>query len=166
MNIIRHTNNGENYRYKGFIWKRQDKKHIDYNDISPNNCSTPYKGKAIYALNNSFQIIGKYDSILEASEQFHISTGEICACCKHTRKKTHGYIFCYQYNIDTVINDYSLITNNHHRKIYQIDENGNIIETFDKITDAAQKYNITPQSISRVLRHKRKTVKNMRFIYA
>ena len=141
--------NGIAYAHN-YLWKLYDvNEEIDKNDITyiPRT-----NKKEIYSLDLNCNILKQYCSILDASNDLNISSGEIVAVCKNSRKSTHGYRFCY-------IEDYDNIKqikykNNKHRVVVLLDENKQLIKEYSMILEMSKDLNIRTSVIHKKLKSK------------
>lgn len=104
-----------------------------------------------------------YPSVHQAEEKF----GRCINFCVNKEIQT-AYGYCWIYEKEYLkmnkkeLYDYVNSTCEH---IIQFDLDGNILNVYESITEAAKKYNISPSVISRVILHQRCTCVNSIFMY-
>ena len=114
-----------------------------------------------YTLEGGF--VKEWSSISEAQETYN--TKHISACANGKRNNAAGYYWQYKDGDNIPLT----VTPSRHkgeRRIAQIDENGNIIRTFNSIREASRKLGLKYSNISNVLQKlQKKTGNNYRFTY-
>jgi len=108
-----------------------------------------------YDLNGNF--IKEWKSITKAANEFKLDKTGIQHCCKGCLKTYKNYIWSYKKLNKDEIN--KRLKNNVLVKINQCDNNGNILNTFNSITEAAKFVGCNPSAISMYLSGVRKNVK-------
>lgn len=94
-----------------------------------------------------------FRNISEAGRFYHIPTDKISQCCKGQRDQIHGlhFVFLDQYkgDINKLIPDYTIKANveNNKRPINMYDKNFIFIETYESVTEAANKNNLNLRQI-------------------
>lgn len=92
------------------------------------------------------------DSLSIASEKTGVTVQNIHNCCAGHRKSANGYMFCYFE--DEQPHKYE---NNVFRKVKQYDLNGQLIKTWDKISDICKEYRTNSANICDCCNKKKKT---------
>ena len=104
-----------------------------------------------YTLDGVF--IKAWDCISEASRKLKINSSNISMCAKHQRANAGGYIWEYFYKEKVELR--KKIKRNRKgiwgKQVFQIDDSGNIINTFKSLNEAAKQLNIDASNISRVI---------------
>lgn len=92
-------------------------------------------------------IIKEFSSISEASKNLNIEQSSISACCRGITLQTNGYHFKYKSDIDIKIREKKdNFTSG--KKVYQYDNNNNLIKTFNTIGECAKFFNVNTKTIS------------------
>ena len=98
-------------------------------------------------------IIEEFNSISEASKKLNIEQSNISACCRGITLQTQGYHFKYKHNIDINIRDKKdNFTSG--KKVYQYDNNKNLIKTFNTINECAIFFGVSKDIISNKIKGK------------
>ena len=112
--------------------------------------------KEIIRLDNNYicqitfdrQLIKIWSGSNIAAKELNISQGNISSCCSGTREKCLEHYWCFYK--DYINNNYPLyIKVSNSKKVIQFDYDGNYIQTFNSITDAAEHCNVNISDISR-----------------
>ena len=152
----------------GYIWRYTDDCD-DINDIvikkiycQHNMENTQQRPIHQYDLDGNF--IKQWDSILNASNAFNKITTLITNCCnrKHKYKTAYGYQWRYADDCD----DIGQLKYYNDKIIYEIDNNNNIIHTFNNVKEIKQFYNSEKLWIADVLCGRQKQTHGHIFIYA
>ena len=112
----------------GFLWvyDKQDKIST-YNNLREKVAILQYD---IYG-----NFINKFNSLSEASQSTGISVSNICNCYKHEKKSAGGFVWRLETDDDIT---YKNNKGNNRKKVLQFDMNGNFIQEFESLNDAAQ----------------------------
>lgn len=117
--------------------------------------------------------VKKYSSIHDAARDLKLEATNICKVLKGKHKTCGGYTFSYQetpLSIDEIQKRYQIdISDDFHytaARIIELNQDGEVVEVFQHIQDAADKYNLDASSISKVCRGKLKQTKGHYFQYA
>ena len=107
-------------------------------------------------------VIDTFESLSDAENKTGISNINICGVCNGRRKSTHGYVFKFLSNDSPkrkMSKGYSNPFISHaetlRKKVVQYDLNGQIVDTFDSITEACNKTGISSRCIHGTLNGKR-----------
>ena len=125
----------------GFIWKYTFEEQVKLKD---NNA---YKRVYQYDLDGKF--IAEYESIAMASKETKIGVSSISMCCKGMKESVKGYMWSYQ------MTDMEPC-NNVKNKVYQYDLEGNFIQAYLSVSDAALKTGFHRNGIYNVCSGKRR----------
>lgn len=139
-----------------FQWRYSD----DCDDIEE------YKNehiKPVYMIDiESKNIIKKFNSIIEASNETQIRAGDISSTCRRNQKTAGGFIW-------TFLDDYEkcfYVDYNIGVRVNQYDKLGKYIQTFDSITDAIKVLGVKNGSpISQVCRKRKRTAYGFQWRY-
>lgn len=128
----------------GFIWRYAE----DQTPVVP--LEKRYNFTILqYDLDCNF--IAKFNSSADAARRYGCTPENINMCCRHKINTACGYIWRYA-DDTTPLKKCRLST----RKVKQYDLNGNLLNTFDKVKDAADYINGCNTEISACCRRKRK----------
>lgn len=105
-------------------------------------------------------LVNKYETITEASIETKSNISGIVLCCQGNINISNGFI--WRYSGDS-FNKYKLPETN---KVIQFDKQGNVINIFDSIKDAANYYNVDYSAINKCCRGVCKTTKGFIWKYA
>lgn len=108
----------------------------------------------------------RFKSATIASSELGFSNGSISGCCIGNQLMAYNYIWLYDDEnlIYNITKRKKQLTENKIYLIHRIDEGGNILETFNCISDAANKYNLDIGAVGRVCNGKFSNTKGYRFI--
>lgn len=158
----------ESYHIKQLIMNGNNLLNYDDNGIGTSN---GFKRETIDKLrtNNTKKIIrhslngdkiDEFNSLREAERITGINHGNISKCCYGTFKHTGGFIFTFDGKTpNKVITD----PNGIKKPIIEVDCNGDMIEEFNSISEAAKKTMTDASNISRVCHGKLKKTNNRYF---
>lgn len=142
-----------------------------YDSLIPNGYNVRDGGedcgrKEVYKINSETnQIIEKYDSLTQASEENNIDLSQLSKTCKRKGNSCGGYKWCY---VDDYNEDYikRVKPKPNKRAVYQIDSvTGDILQEFESIIDAAKLTHGNPSAISMCLCGKYRTSNNYNWCY-
>ena len=131
-----------------------------YNSMRPNGYNmTPggsngaglAKSKTVYQFDLFGNFIQEFYSAHEASRNTGIDYSSICSCCRKEKINTKNYQWSYERN-DPLIMDIHYQANYKSRKVLQCDKNGNIIQIYATLADAAAASGVAKSTISNVCR--------------
>ena len=151
---------GENISSYGFQW-RYDK----FDKIEAVNPSRKI-GVAILQYSTNGKFIAKYDNLIAASESIgdNCAYNSICACLNKRQKTACGYIWIYD-GEDLILSDYK-VYEDRKKRILQRSINGELINEYDSMSDAAKSVNGFVQNISKCVNGKYKTAYGYKWEYA
>lgn len=109
------------------------------------------KSKTVYQFDLFGNFIQEFYSAHEASRNTGIDYGSICSCCRKEKINTKNYQWSYERN-DPLIMDIHYQANYKSRKVLQYDKNGNIIQIYATLADAAAASGVAKSTISNVCR--------------
>ena len=138
--------NGSNNKVENLEWvtSSENKIHSHRTNSNPNRYSTA-KEVEQYDLEGNF--IGKYRSLSEAAKQTGCSQPTIFRVCQGLSKSTKGFKF--EYSNEESLNKPAVKYPN---KVDFVDEEGNVIKTYDSVRTTALDLGISDQSIYKILR--------------
>lgn len=114
----------------GFIWKYKDDKVVEFK-------------RPVDQFDLELNFIRRFESISEASKELNLSIGSIIFVCKNKLYSTGGFI--WKYSDDK---SFTKTKPPKKRKVYQFDNDKNLVNIFDTINDAKlyiqTAYNIDP----------------------
>lgn len=113
------------------------------------------------------KIVLNCDHIIPLSqvvEDNNITSIEEALSCQDIWDINNGRTLCYDGHLETETWGFNF--ERHKRAIEQIDDNGNVIDTFTSIKECSDKLNIHRSSINRVCTGEYKTAKGFKFRYA
>lgn len=124
----------------------------------------PQNRKPIVQLDIHNNYIAEYDSIVSASQTTGIPAGLITSCLNKNRHYTSGFIWFYKkdYNPINIQNIKSRFAK-YYVPVAKYDLNGEYIQTFDTVLDAAKDIGLNNQSVYNVIEGKRKSVKGFTY---
>lgn len=133
--------------------------YIDkYNSMSPNgynmvpggsNGSGLAKGKPVYQFDLFGNFIQDFCSAHEAARQTGIDFSSICSCCRKEKLNTKNFQWSYERNDEN-------IADIHHKAVYrerrvlQYDKDGNLIQIYSTLSEAATISGVAKSMISNV----------------
>ena len=130
----------------GYYWCFQDEWHEGW---TPKKRTPPaaYNKKEVYQIDNSLNIVSKYESILDAEKTTGIKDSSIGQCCRGKRISAGGFYWCYVEDFDSFIPLQPL----DEKPVVRIDKNNyEEIIVYKNINEAATKNKIaSPELISR-----------------
>ena len=105
--------------------------------------------KKICHIDNNNNIINIYNSCKEASRKLNINASSVNKCCKGTLKSCGDKNYKFRYlNSDPKIEiTNKIIKNRKQKKIDVFDNNNNLIETLNTITNTSIKYNVNYKTV-------------------
>lgn len=113
------------------------------------------------------KIILNCDHIIPLSqvvEDNNVTSIEEAVSCKDIWDVNNGRTLCYDCHVETETWGFNF--ERHKRAVEQIDDTGNVIDTFKSIKECSDKLNIHRSSINRVCNGEYKTAKGFKFRYA
>lgn len=131
-----------------------------YNSMKPNgynmipggsNGAGLAKSKIVYQFDLLGNFIQEFYSAHEASRKTGIDYSSICSCCRKEKTNTKNYQWSYDRN-DVSIRDIHLQVTYRDRRVLQYDKNGNIIQIYTTLTEAAAASGVAKSTISNVCR--------------
>jgi hypothetical protein len=136
FNLANMTIGGEGGNWIGVNHKESSKRKMMLNNP---------KRKIIVQYDLKGKVLGKYNSIREASRYTNLCRRHITNCCKNKKSSTvGGYVF--RFSNDKF--DYKPYIPYNTTKINKFDTNGNFIESYFSMTEASIKMNINKGRIS------------------
>lgn len=129
-----------------------------YNSMKPNgynmipggsNGAGLAKSKSVYQFDLFGNFIQEFYSAHEASRQTGIDYSSICSCCRKEKQNTKNYQWSYERN-DVSIRDIHLQVTYKDRRVIQCDKNGNIIQIYTTLAEAAAASKVAKSTISNV----------------
>ena len=141
---------GEIKQVRGYQWKYTSDDSKIIKPIQENELKIQRKILQ-YGLDKN--LLNKFNSLEEASNNSGISKSLICNCCKLKNNTGGGYIWRYENNPLTSEETIKTFT----KKVAQYDLQGNFIQSYNSITEAAQAVNGNIGNIQQVCAGKRKT---------
>ena len=111
------------------------------------------EAKTIYQYSIEGKFIKKWECIATASSELKINGSNITMCAKHIRPNAGGFRWEYEYvdELKPTVKIKKSRKGLNSKPILQLDEQGNIIAEYNSLNDAAEKINIHPSNISKVL---------------
>lgn len=127
-----------------------------------------HKSKSVICRNTDGNIIGKYESHNIAAKELGINRKGITKCCMGILKTYKGYIFEYaDFEFQKLIRAPRGKHNNHKKtSVSLVDSEGNVIETFESIIEAAEKYKCNQNGIAKCCNGYLKTYMGRRWCHA
>ena len=124
----------------------------------------PQNRKPIVQLDIHNNYIAEYDSIVSASQTTGVPANLITSCLNKNRHYTSGFIWLYKkdYNPANIQNIKSRFAK-YYVPIAKYDLNGEYIQTFGTVLDAAKDIGLNSQSVYNVIEGKRKSVKGFTY---
>ncbi|MDE7182465.1 MAG: DUF2726 domain-containing protein [Clostridia bacterium] len=119
-----------------------------------NNRGTNHVGsKRIYQYSVDGNFIKVWDCISEASKELNINSSNISMCAYHQRDKAGGYRWEYFYKdkLEPIVKIKKSKKGLWGKAVLQLDEDGNIINEFNSLNEAARQLKIDATSISKAL---------------
>lgn len=158
------------FSYKNYIWIYKHKYNenllnlkITLNNLKSNSIKNIYQ----FDLNGNF--INHYTSIREASINTNTSEDNLYSCLNKNSYTANNFIFMKENNLEEVKAIINHLTNSKYtsagKTILQFNYNKELIGEYDNRNIISNKYNITPNSVSRVLSGERNSLKNTVLIY-
>ena len=131
--------------------------NIYHRAINGTGCSVCYRkqnrggshagAKAIYQFSLDGKFIKQWDCLAAASRELKINRSNIQMCAQHKRNQAGGYRWENQYT-----DELESVPIGHRKKaILQLDKEGNIINEYPSVREAAQQLDIPETSISKAL---------------
>lgn len=114
--------------------------------------------KKVYQYNLEGGFIKEWFSIKEASINLKCSQGHISSCCLGKKLTIANSRWFHEYKGE-IIKEYNYTPKRNFKKVIQLDKEGNIMNTFISIKEAAI---LTKMHISQIHRHLNKTVQTIR----
>lgn len=140
---------GENsFNYKGGYIKpknKLEKKDNIERILTRSSRQANTNGKKILQFDYNMNLINKWNSIKSAADLLKIQRHAIKKCCEGYARHAGFFIWRYEGN-EKIIFEYRK------NKIYQIDDDNNIINEFNQIVVAAETLKINRKSISKALK--------------
>lgn len=162
----------ENNLYGNNLLNEKEKYWIEqYNSLVPFGYNVRQGGedcgrKEVYKIDiETNEIIEKYDSLAQASEDNNVDISHLSKVCQGKEKSCGGYKWCYvsDYNLNYI---QSIIPKAHKRPIYQIDIiTGEILDKFESIAEASRRTRTNAASISECLHGVNKTANEYNWCY-
>lgn len=119
--------------------------------------------KKIYCYDLQGQFIKEYNGLQSAELDTGVDKRAISSCClgKDNRKKTGIYQFRYEYfeNLD----EYTRNKGPNAKTVFQFDENGELLASFDSINEACKILDVDRSSLSGCINGKNRTAGEYRF---
>lgn len=119
-----------------------------------NNRGKNHSGsKKTYQYSIDGEFIKEWNCIAEAAKTLNINHSNIAACAHHQRDKAGGFRweFFYHDKLEPMIKTKKNLKGIWGKHILQLDDNGNVINEFISLHEAAQQLNINDTSISKAL---------------
>lgn len=110
--------------------------------------------------------VKRYSSLKEAASLNNYNTRSISACAHRRLAAYNGFYWRFEDDVKPGEFDNPPRMRRFTSKIYRVDEEGNILETFSSIKEACTKYNLASPHVSDVCRGKAKAAKGYIFRYA
>ena len=126
----------------GFLWVYKKDYNSD-NNISYDNSAL----RPVVQLDKLGNFIAEYNTIKNASIITSVHNSNITVCCKGDYNHAGGYIWVYKEEYDP--NKTYIYKNPVYREVVQIDVDGNIVATYESITEASNTTGIKNSTISR-----------------
>lgn len=120
---------------------------------------------------NGDDVVKVWGSSIDITRELGFHGGNICGVCKTVKdegvwKKYKGFYWCYEEDLGKLKNKVSYV-DPRKRRVLQIDKNtGEVIEVFNSTKEAADKFGIGSENISRCCSGKTKTCAGYIFKYA
>lgn len=130
--------------YRNF-WRYED-------DPSPINFISPLKPVLCYTREGQF--VRQFDSVVDASKFVGCAATNISSCCRHKSKTIKDYIFRFVDDDAPV-----LPIKKQERKVCLLNDNMDIIEVYDTITEASKANNCLPSGIVNCCKGRNKSSK-------
>ncbi|OFC94646.1 hypothetical protein BTGOE4_10360 [Bacillus thuringiensis] len=155
-----------------FIWLYKDDFNEEYLKLrielakEPTNYAKQDTAKRVVQLNLSLKYVRTFNSIYETSKITGFDISSICSCCKGKVKTCKGYVFVYE--SDYLIGNYRRDVKHKTtaKKVVRINPlNNELIDMFESVKEAEEKFNISSGSISRVCNNKMKTTGGYKWMY-
>ena len=131
------------------IWQKQ----------CANDTSKLIPKKIVLKYNLEFNLIGEFNGLKAAAESVNKEDiSGISACCSGKKLTTFGFI--WKYKEDNITIDKSYLDNQysfHNKKVLQYDLQGNLLDEFSSITEAAKSISIDSACIGACCRNKSKS---------
>ncbi len=142
----------------GHIWQT-----AIYHRVKGTGCSVCYRknnrgehhsgSKKIYQYSSDGYFLKEWACIADASNELKINGSNISMCAYHRRSKAGGFRweFFYLEKLDPIVKKQKNKKGLYGKAIFQLDENGNILNEFISLNEAARQLNIDATSISKAL---------------
>lgn len=129
----------------------EHKKHCDLHSSE--------KSKPILQFTKDGQFVDEFPSIEEASRQTGICRCSIRRCChRHKKNKTAGgYIFLFKSEVNKINERVKEAKTRKGKQVAQITKDGQLVNVFNSIAEAARNVSINPQNIESCLSKKTKS---------
>lgn len=116
-----------------------------------------------YSLNGDF--LREWNTATEAARSLGLSSKSINNCCRRLQENSGGYQWCYVGN-ENDIKKLGLNAKLRHQEIEMLNEEGEVIKTFDKVSDVYKFFDKRDNGyISQVLKGRRKSAWGYKFRY-
>lgn len=113
----------------------------------------------LYQLDMNGNIVGIYKNTTDVIKTYpdsNINPGNINSCCVGDRRLAHGYQWCRQKDLPKRVGSQPPPIIRYQKPVCQYDLDGNFLQKYSSISEAANKYNILDTKISNCCSGKRK----------
>jgi hypothetical protein len=143
-----------------YIWKYKE----DEKDVITGNIELHYKRKGVVKFDMQCNKICEYHSTKEAAKEFSCNAGDIAAACRGAAESSHGYLWRYKGEEHTV--KPKTIKPHYKQKIVvQFDLDGNRIQEFPSIQNAAKNTNTPAGAISKCCLRQQESCNGFIWVY-
>lgn len=105
--------------------------------------------KAVFQYDLLGNFIKEWECLQDIMKEFNLSnSSKISEVCKRKRKKIYGYVWRYVEDPD-----FSYVDSRAGKRIAEVDVDGNILRIWDRQVDCATELNVSPSTISRIIKN-------------
>ncbi|PGT01860.1 NUMOD1 domain-containing DNA-binding protein [Bacillus cereus] len=147
--------NGNRRTSGGFMWRFEDIERDNEGNIEPAKPKQKLTQKKVFQYEVDGTLIKTYVSTMEAAKVIGIDNSKICAVCNGRRKTVKGYVFRYE---GSDFKGYSgFKPNGFRKKVKKMDLDGEVLEVYNSLSEAARKNKTAPSNIGNCCRGMSKT---------
>ncbi len=149
FSVLEEVKSSDDLTARELFW--YDKLNPAYCQMSPQDNISSVRKRPVVAISpDTFEVVARYDSMVEAGKMVSTRPANIKRVCDGRSAKARGHYWCYETDIDTWTKP---IDHKGGKAIYQIDkQTGEIIAEYESLSDAERKTGITFGNISNNIR--------------